>query len=129
MTTSAHKTKKAAAKKSAPVKKTAVKKKVAAKNSSLNPLLKSCGVRELRQSASKILDQVKDGVTIEITEHGVPVARLVPITKSLYEEYIAAGLIIPAENPNWRFTAPTYKLKGKKTSTELLMEIRAEARY
>ena len=129
MTTSAHKTKKAAAKKSAPVKKTAVKKMIAAKNSSLNPLLKSCGVRELRQSASKILDQVKDGVVFEITEHGIPVARLVPITKSLYEEYIAAGLIIPAENPNWRFTAPTYKLKGKKTSTELLMEIRAEARY
>jgi len=87
------------------------------------------GVRELRQSASKILDQVKDGVVFEITEHGVPVARLVPITKSLYEEYIAAGLIIPAENPNWRFTVPTFKLKGKKTSTELLMEIRAEARY
>ena len=129
MTTSAHKTKKAAAKNSAPVKKTAIKKKVAAKNSSLKPLPKSCGVRELRRSASKILDQVKDGVVFEITEHGIPVARLVPITKSLYEEYIAAGLIIPAENPNWRFTAPTYKLKGKKTSTELLMEIRAEARY
>ena len=129
MTTSAHKTKKAAAKKSAPVKRTAVKKINAAKNSSLKPLPKSCGVRELRQSASKILDQVKDGVVFEITEHGIPVARLVPITKSLYEEYIAAGLIIPAENPNWRFTAPTYKLKGKKTSTELLMEIRAEARY
>ena len=44
----------------------------------------SVGVRELRQSASKILDQVKDGVVFEITEHGVPVARLVPITKSLY---------------------------------------------
>ena len=129
MTTSAHKTKKTAAKKSAPVKKAAAKKKVAVKNSPLNPLPKSCGVRELRQSASKILDQVKDGVVFEITEHGVPVARLVPITKSLYEEYIAAGLIIPAENPITRFEMPTFKLKGKKTSTELLMEIRAEARY
>jgi prevent-host-death family protein len=129
MTTSARKTKKAAAKKSAPAKKTAVKKIIAAKNSPLNPLPKSCGVRELRQSASKILDQVKDGVVFEITEHGVPVARLVPITKSLYEEYIAAGLIIPAENPITCFEMPTFKLKGKKTSTELLMEIRAEARY
>ena len=129
MTTGAHKTKKVAAKKSGPVKKTAAKKKVGAKNSSLNSLRKSCGVRELRQSASKILDQVKDGVVFEITEHGIPVARLVPITKSLYEEYIAAGLIIPAENPITRFEMPTFKLKGKKTSTELLMEIRAEARY
>ena len=89
----------------------------------------SVGVRELRQSASKILDRVKDGTVIEITEHGVPVARLVPITKSLYEEYIAAGLIIPAENPDWRFEMPTIKLKGKKTSTEVLMEMRAEERY
>ena len=89
----------------------------------------SVGVRELRQSASKILDQVKDGAVFEITEHGVPVARLVPITKSLYEEYIAAGLIIPAENPDWRFEMPTIKLKGKKTSTEVLMEMRAEERY
>ena len=129
MTTSAHKTKKAAAKKSAPVQKTAEKKKVAAKNSSLNPLLKSCGVRELRQSASKILDQVKDGMTIEITEHGVPVARLVPIRKSLYEEYIEAGLITPAENPNWRPTKNPIKIKSNKTSTEVLMELRAEERY
>ena len=89
----------------------------------------SVGVRELRQSASKLLDQVKDGAVIEITEHGVPVARLVPITKSLYQEYIAAGIIIPAENPNWRFDMPGIKLKGKKTSTEVLMEMRAEERY
>jgi len=31
----------------------------------------SVGVRELRQNASKVLDQVKDGAIIEITEHGV----------------------------------------------------------
>ena len=99
------------------------------KNEKPVQIKQSVGVRELRQSASRILDQVKDGVVFEITEHGVPVARLVPITKSVYEEYIAAGLIIPAENPITRFEVPTYKLKGKKTSTELLMEIRAEARY
>lgn len=87
------------------------------------------GVRELRQSASQILDKVKEGAVFEITEHGVSVARLIPITKSLYEEYIAVGLIIPTQNPITQFTMPTYKLKGKKSSTELLMEIRAEARY
>jgi prevent-host-death family protein len=90
---------------------------------------KKVGVRELRQSASQILDQVKEGAVFEITEHGVPVARLIPIVKSLYEEYIAAGLIIPAQNPITRFDVPTFKLKGKKTSTELLMEIRTGARY
>lgn len=89
----------------------------------------SVGVRELRQSASQILDQVKDGVAVEITEHGVPIARLVPITKSLYEEYIEAGLIIRAENPDWRPRTKPIKIKGNKTSTQVLMELRAEERY
>ena len=52
-------------------------KKVKAQNTTV-------GVRELRQAASQILDQVKDGVTVEVTEHGVPVARIVPITRSLF---------------------------------------------
>ena len=86
------------------------------------------GVRELRQSASQILDRVKDGATIEITEHGVPVARLIPVTQSLYEEFLAAGLIIPAENPDWRPTTKPGKVKGDKTSTQILTELRTEER-
>jgi len=89
----------------------------------------SVGVRELRQSASQILDQVKDGAVVEITEHGVPVARLVPITKSLYEEYLESGLITPAVNTDWRPTKNPLKIKGNKSSTEVLMELRAEERY
>lgn len=89
----------------------------------------SVGVRELRQSASQILDQVKDGSVVEITEHGIPVARLVPIAKSLYEEFVEAGFITPAINPEWRPTKSPVKLKGTKSASQLLMEMRAEARY
>lgn len=89
----------------------------------------SVGVRELRQSASKILDQVKNGVAFEITEHGVPIARLVPITKSLYEEYLAAGLIIPARNPDRVFKAPTGKVSKGKQLSELLIEDRRAAKF
>jgi prevent-host-death family protein len=40
----------------------------------------SVGIRELRQNASALLERVvSTGVTIEITNHGHPVARLVPI--------------------------------------------------
>jgi len=90
---------------------------------------RSVGVRELRQSASQVLDLVKAGTTVEITEHGVPVARLIPIAKSLYKEYVEAGLIIPAINPDWRPTNTPAKIVGKKTSTQVLMELRAEERY
>ena len=114
MTTATRKPKKVAAKKKAQLKLAA---------------LQSVGVRELRQNASKVLDQVKDGAIIEITEHGVPVARISPITKSLYEEYIESGLIKPARNPNWQPTKNPVKITGNKTSTEVLMEMRAEGRY
>ena len=91
--------------------------------------IESVGVRELRQNASKVLDQVKDGAIIEITEHGVPVARISPITKSLYDEFIESGLIKPARNPDWRPHPGRVKMTCSKTSTQVLMEMRAEERY
>jgi prevent-host-death family protein len=106
-------------------KRTTAKKKVVAKPAAL----RTVGVRDLRQNASKVLDAVKAGAIIEITEHGVPVARLAPITRSLYDEYIASGLIKPAANPDWRPHPGRVKIKGSKTSTEILMEMRAEERY
>jgi prevent-host-death family protein len=122
MTTAARKPKTTVAKKKAVVKSAALKiVKPAA--------MQSVGVRELRQNASKVLDAVKAGAIIEITEHGVPVARLAPITRSLYDEYIASGLIRPAENPDWRPHPGRVKIKGSKTSTEVLMEMRAEERF
>ena len=89
----------------------------------------SVGVRELRQSASQILDQVKDGAVVEITEHGVPVARLVPITKSLYEEYLDSGRIIPARNPHRVFTMPKGKISKGKQLSEILIEERRTAKF
>lgn len=45
--------------------------------------MESVGVRELRQSASELLDRVAStGDSIEITNHGRPVARLVPIHRA-----------------------------------------------
>jgi prevent-host-death family protein len=91
--------------------------------------VRTVGVRELRQNASKILDMVKAGAIIEVTEHGEPVARLAPIKRSLFDEYIESGLIRPAENPNWRPHPDRVKIKGLKTSTEILLEMRAEERF
>ena len=122
MTSAARKTKPTAGKKKASLKEPALKVfKPAA--------MQSVGVRDLRQNASKVLDAVKAGAIIEITEHGVPVARLAPIKRSLYDEYIESGLIKPAENPDWRPTKNPVKITGSKTSTEVLMEMRAEERY
>ena len=40
--------------------------------------MRTAGVREARQNLSALLDEVKQGREILITEHGRPVARLVP---------------------------------------------------
>jgi prevent-host-death family protein len=87
------------------------------------------GVRELRQAASQILDQVKDGVVVEITEHGVPVARIVPITRSIFEEYIENGRINPARNPKRVFTMPKGKISKGKQLSEILIEERRTAKF
>jgi prevent-host-death family protein len=54
------------------------------------------GVRELRQNASRYLARVARGESLEITEHGRPVARLVPITVSSWDDLVASGRVVPA---------------------------------
>ena len=44
-------------------------------------------------------------------------------------EELAEELVVSKENPVTIFKIPTFKLKGNKTSTEILMEMRAEERY
>jgi prevent-host-death family protein len=61
------------------------------------------GIRELRQNASKYIDRVKAGETLEVTEHGRPVAVLAPLPEStsVIDRLIAEG----------RVTAPTGRLE------------------
>jgi prevent-host-death family protein len=61
--------------------------------------MKTIGVRELRQHASKYLEEVAAGESIEITDRGHPVARLVPITSDPWEGLISAGEVVKAVRP------------------------------
>jgi prevent-host-death family protein len=56
------------------------------------------GVRELRQHASRYLDRVKAGETVEVTERGRLVALLTPPhpATSARERLVAAGRLLPA---------------------------------
>lgn len=59
--------------------------------------MESVGVRELRQNASVLLQKVERGASIEITNHGHAVARLVPIgtPSRRREDLIVAGVLRP----------------------------------
>jgi prevent-host-death family protein len=59
--------------------------------------MEQIGVRELRQHASRYLDRVAHGETLEVTDRGRPVARLVPITSDRWADMIASGRVTPAE--------------------------------
>ena len=57
------------------------------------------GVRELRQNLSVYLARVKAGESLDVTEHGRPVARLAPRppeSMSIIDRLILEGRITPA---------------------------------
>lgn len=56
------------------------------------------GVRELRQHASRYLARVVGGETIEVTDRGRAVARLVPVQSDPWADMVAAGRIALAED-------------------------------
>lgn len=57
------------------------------------------GVRELRQHASRYLERVVHGESIEVTDRGRPVARLVPVQSDTWAAMVASGRVILAEDP------------------------------
>ena len=82
-------------------------------------------MRELRQNASRYLARVKAGETVEVTERGVLIARLVPPQRSdtARDRLVAAGKLIPASGP--RRLPPPMAVEGPSTG-EVLEEFRED---
>jgi prevent-host-death family protein len=61
--------------------------------------MKRIGIRELNQHASRVIDRVRNGEVIEVTDRGRPVARVVPITESpaLLGRLVQEGRAVPPE--------------------------------
>ncbi|GAA4810020.1 type II toxin-antitoxin system Phd/YefM family antitoxin [Tomitella cavernea] len=60
--------------------------------------MKTIGVRELRQNASRYLAEVEAGAEIAVTRRGRTVARMVPVSEGerTRESLIDAGILVPA---------------------------------
>lgn len=84
------------------------------------------GVRELRQNLSVHLRRVARGETLEVTEHGHPVAILAPLPheQSVLDRLHAAGLLIPAKGDLLALGKP----RGPKSrrGSKALEEMRAD---
>ena len=89
----------------------------------------TAGVRDLKDNLSKYLKSVKNGVGILITEHGKPIARILPEPqrkKSLEEQLaplVADGLIHFQTTKLRKTKGPSIELKGK-TLSEMVIEDR-----
>lgn len=55
-------------------------------------MARQIGIRELKAHMSQVIDDVREGESIEITSHGEVVALLVPAPRRLSEGEITAAL-------------------------------------
>jgi prevent-host-death family protein len=81
------------------------------------------GIRSLRDHLSRHLDDVKAGNTVTVTEHGRPIARIVPIerARSALDELVEQGVVTPARDPGAVLPEP---VQGAGPVTDLVDEQR-----
>jgi prevent-host-death family protein len=94
----------------------------------------SVTVSELNRQTARVLDRIKAGESLEISEYGRPIARLLPAAPTtgspLLDRLIAQGRAIPAANPGP--IPPTPPRDSSEESVSLsaaLAEMRGEERY
>jgi prevent-host-death family protein len=96
--------------------------------------MESVTVSELNRQTAKVLDRIKAGESLEISEYGQTVARLLPATPTtgspLLDRLIAQGRALPATNlgpiPP---TPPRDSHQERVTLSEALAEMRDDERY
>ena len=83
------------------------------------------GIKDLRDGLSRYLDRVRHGGTITITDHGKPVARIVPVGRLTgYEQMKLDGRITPGRSPKRPAPEP---IKTAGPVTDLIAEQRGPA--
>jgi prevent-host-death family protein len=88
----------------------------------------SVGVRELRQRASELLRRVEHGESIEITDHGRPVAVLVPVPDDPLERLRAAGELTQPDGDLDDLPEPLPLAPGSEPASSVLARLRADER-
>ncbi|WP_289017258.1 type II toxin-antitoxin system Phd/YefM family antitoxin [uncultured Ornithinimicrobium sp.] len=88
---------------------------------------RTIGIRELKQNASAAVARAAAGEALVVTDHGRPVARLVPLGGSRTSELVTAGLARPPR----RLLADLPRPDGAPSSvlSQALDQDREDARY
>jgi prevent-host-death family protein len=89
------------------------------------------GLRELRHKTSEVLARVRHGETIDVTEYGRLVARIVPVEERaatpVLDRLTAEGRVRPAARPGYR---PRMRAgDGSDRLSDALAALRDEERW
>ena len=90
------------------------------------------GIRELRQRASSLLKRVVAGEVIDVTDHGHPIARIVPFRPGALDQLVLEGRASEGEGDLLdlmeEFRLPAAPIAGHKKPSRALDELRADER-
>ena len=84
------------------------------------------GIRELKSTLSECVREFRAGRTIVVTDHGQPVARIIPESASLRErvEALRNAGAVAWSGRRLRPAKPAGKVRGAKTVADLVVENR-----
>jgi prevent-host-death family protein len=97
-------------------------------------LMESVTVSELNRQTARVLERVKAGESLEISEYGRPVARIMPAGPTtgapLLDRLIAQGRAVPASNHGpIPPTPPRDETEDNVSLSATLAQMRDEERY
>lgn len=81
--------------------------------------------RELRNQSSKILERVKNGETIDVTNNGEIAATLIPPAVSPFERLLMSGSVRPAVEGSVDFQALP-RVKSAADTADVLADLRGD---
>jgi len=84
------------------------------------------GIRAFKARLSEYMQQVKDGQSIVITEHGKPVGRILPIPVSLEDrlEMLRKAGLVEWSGKKLRDIKPPAINRGEKLASDIVVEMR-----
>ena len=91
-------------------------------------LMKTVGVRALKQNASAVVADAAFGEIVIITDRGRAVAQLIPLPASRVEALVAAGCARPPKRSLADLGAAPKRRGGAPSLSSLLAEMRDEER-
>lgn len=96
--------------------------------------MEKVSVSELNQQTARVLERVKAGESLEVSEYGRPIARIVPAAPStgvpLLDQLIAQGRATPATMRGPIPPTPPRDERDEGISlTEILTQMREDERY